>query len=82
MSRYEKKQVEKEFKSFTNKHFEKPAKCRNIDQVRFYVQELSDKITEFKRRFNYVPDAAYSLLSQYNNIQNTMVFAHFKQNYL
>ncbi|MDH5400262.1 MAG: hypothetical protein OEX02_20975 [Cyclobacteriaceae bacterium] len=82
MSGYEKKQVEKEFKSFTSRNFEKPAKCKNIDQVRFYVNELSVKITEFKSRFNYVPDHAYALLTQYNNLQNRMIFTDFKNTYL
>ena len=82
MSGYEKKQVEKEFKSFTNRNFEKPSRCKNIDQVRFYVNELSQKIKELKRKFNYVPDSAYALLTQYNKLQNRMVFADFKNTYL
>ena len=82
MSRFEKKQVEKELKRFTDRHFEKPSKCRNIDQVRFYVRELTERITELKRRFNYVPDHAYTLLTQYNTLQNSMIYRNFKQNYL
>ena len=82
MSTYEQKKVEKEFKKFTRRHFEKPSKCKNLDQVRFYVHELSNKIREFKNRFNYVPDHAYALLTQYNNVQNSMIFTNFRHNYL
>ena len=81
MSRFEKKQVEKELKRFTKRHFEKPSKCKNIDQVRFYVRELSEKIRDLKKKFNYVPDYAYALLTQYNSVQNGMIYTNFKKNY-
>jgi len=81
MSGYEKKQLELEFKKFTAKNFERPAKCSNLGQIRFYIKEISEKITELKNRFNYVPDSAYKLLHQYNAKQNTMVFSNFQQEY-
>lgn len=81
MSEFEKKRLDREFETFTKKNFESPKRCKNLDQIRFYVQELSSKMEEFKQRFNYVPNRAYSLLTQYNTIQNRMVFADFKNNY-
>ncbi|MEO1054439.1 MAG: hypothetical protein AAFX87_27625 [Bacteroidota bacterium] len=81
MSEFEKKRIDKEFSKFTKRNFEAPKKCRNIDQIRFYVRELSIQIDEFKSKFNYVPNNAYTLLSQYNALQNQMVFADFKNRY-
>ena len=81
MSEFEKKKLDQEFQKFTKRNFENPKRCKNLDQIRFYVQELSSKMDEFKKRFNYVPNNAYSLLSQYNTIQNQMVFANFKNEY-
>jgi hypothetical protein len=81
MSEFEKERLDQEFQSFTKKNFESPKKCKNIDQIRFYVQELSSKMEEFKNRFNYVPNNAYSLLTQYNTIQNRIVFTNFKNSY-
>jgi len=80
MSEFEKKHIELELKSFTSKNFVRPSECRNIDQVRFYIQELCVKIEEYKRRFNYVPNTAYSLLSQYNTKQNTLLYRDFMRN--
>ncbi|WP_185153426.1 hypothetical protein, partial [Fulvivirga lutimaris] len=73
--------IDREFQIFTSRNFESPKRCKNLDQIRFYVQELSTLVEDFKRRFNYVPDAAYNLLTQYNTIQNRLVFANFKNSY-
>ena len=81
MSNYEKKQLEKDFKKFTNRHFERPSKCKNLGQVQFYVKELALKIEEFKSRFNYVPKSAYVLLSEYNASQNKLIFSNFQNTY-
>ena len=81
MSDYEKKQLEKEFKEFTSKHFEMPARCKNLGQIQFYVKEISLKITEYKTRFNHVPKYAYVLLSDYNMIQNRLIFRNFQKEY-
>ena len=81
MSDYEKKQLENDFRRFTNKHFEKPSRCKNIGQIQFYVQEVSLKIEEFKSRFNYVPRYAYTLLSEYNASQNRLIFNNFQEMY-
>jgi len=81
MSNYEKKQLEKAFNQFTKKNFEAPRRCKNLDQIRYYVKELSLKMEEFKNRFNYVPQQAYTLLAQYNSLQNKMVFANYQEAY-
>jgi len=81
MSDFEKKQLEKEFNNFTKKNFEAPRRCKNLDQIRYYVKELSLKMDEFKKRFNFVPQHAYTLLSQYNSLQNKMVLTNFQQAY-
>ncbi len=81
MSNYEIKQLEKDFKRFTKKHFEHPSRCKNLGQVQFYVKELSVKIEEFRSRFNYVPKSAYVLLSEYNASQNKMIINNFQQTY-
>ncbi len=81
MTEYEKKKLEFEFNSFAKRNFEKPGNCRNIDQIRFYVQELSQRIEEMKTTSGYVPDAAYRLLAQYNKVQNKLVYEYFKNTY-
>jgi hypothetical protein len=77
----EKLQVELEFKNFTSRNFERPADCRNIDQIRFYVRELCLRIEEYENRFNYVPQWAYFLLAQYNLMQNRMIQVEFNKAY-
>lgn len=81
MSEFEKKRLEKEFNRFTKKNFEVPKKCKNHEQIRYYVRELSLKMDEFKNRFNYVPQSAYTLLAQYNMLQNKFVYSNFKAVY-
>jgi hypothetical protein len=81
MTQYERQKLEVELRSFTSRNFERPSECRNLDQIRFYVQELCQKIEEYQRRFNYVPNYAYSLLAQYNARQNGMIHTYFKNTY-
>lgn len=81
MSGYEKKQLERQFSRFTKQNFEKPGKCKSVGQVRFYINELSNKIDELKKRFNYVPNAAYNLLSDYNAKHNKLVMCNFQEVY-
>lgn len=77
----DRRKVELELRSFTSRNFESPSACRNLDQIRFYVQELCGKIEEYQNRFNYVPNWAYSLLAQYNARQNSMIHLEFKNTY-
>ena len=81
MSEFEKKKIDEAFSNFAKRNFERPKKCKNLEQIRFYVRELSSEVDTFKRRFNYVPNAAYALLAQYNALQNSMIFADFKNSY-
>lgn len=81
MSDYEKKRLETELRNFTSRNFERPADCRNLDQIRYYVKELCKKIEEYEVRFNYVPAWAYSLLAQYNLVQNRMLHVEFVSSY-
>lgn len=81
MSEFDKKHLELELVRFTARNFVRPTECRNLDQIRFYIGELCLKIEEYKKRFNYVPGTAYSLLSQYNSQQNTMLYRDFISTY-
>lgn len=81
MSDFEKKKLDMELSLFTRKNFEKPSDCKNLDQIRFYVKELCVKIEEFEKRFNYVPAYAYTLLSQYNTVQNRLLNSEFRSTY-
>jgi len=81
MNVVDRKKIEMEFKTFTARNFEKPADCRNLEQIRFYVQELCQKIEEHETRFNYVPNWAYVLLAQYNAKQNGMLHVEFVSTY-
>jgi len=81
MNDYERKKLELELKNFTSRNFERPSNCRNLDQIRFYVRELCNKIEEYENRFNYVPASAYTLLAQYNSAQNQMLLVDFRTTY-
>lgn len=81
MTDYERNKLEMDLRSFTSRNFEKPSECRNLEQIRFYVQELCSKIEEYQSRFNYVPNWAYGLLAQYNAKQNHMISLDFKNTY-
>lgn len=81
MSEFEKKHLETELKKFTARNFVRPSECRNLEQIRFYIKELCAKIEDYKRRFNYVPNTAYALLSQYNLRQNAILYRDFVRNY-
>ena len=73
MSDYEKKLLEIDLKKFTSRNFVRPSDCRDITQIQFYIRELCVKIEECESRCNYVPQWAYSLLSQYNLMQNKLL---------
>lgn len=81
MSDYDRRKIEMDLKIFTSRNFERPADCRNLDQIRFYVRELCLKIEEIEGRFNYVPTWAYSLLAQYNARQNSLIHVEFRNSY-
>ncbi len=76
-----KKSVESDLRNFAERNFEAPGRCRNIDQIRFYISELCAKIKEYEQRFNDVPAWAYTLLAQYNTAQNRLVYMHFRDTY-
>ena len=81
MREFEKKYLELDLKKFTARNFVRPSECRNLDQIRFYIQELCGRIEDYKTRFNYVPNAAYRLLSQYNSKQNAILYRDFAHHY-
>ncbi len=74
-------QLELELRRFTSRNFEKPSECRNLEQIRYYVRELCEKIKDYERRFNYVPSWAYALLAQYNARQHAMIHREFVRCY-
>jgi hypothetical protein len=76
MSEFEKKYLELELRNSV-----RPSDCRNLAQIRFYIGELCEKIEDYKRRFNYVPNAAHALLSRYNSRQNSILYQDFIRNY-
>jgi hypothetical protein len=73
MTPTEQNKIDTELKSFTSRHFERPAACRNVEQVRFYVRELCVRIEELEEQFNYAPEWAYGLLAQYSARQDAMI---------
>jgi hypothetical protein len=81
MSNFERKKIKMELKAFTARNFEKPSDCKNLDQIRFYVNELAQRIVQLERTVAYVPDWAYTLLAQYNSVQNRFIHAEFHNSY-
>lgn len=82
MTRFEQKKLDLEFNRFTKMNFDKPQKCKSIGQIRYYIEELSEKINYLKQSFNYVPSSAHILLSQYNAVQNRLIHKNFQEIYL
>jgi len=72
MTACERIKIDFELKAFTIKNFEKPSECRNLDQIRFYSNELCLKIEAYENQFNFVPVWAYALLEQYTLQQNSL----------
>lgn len=81
MAIFSRKEVDNELAKFTARNFEKPADCKDLEQIRFYVKELCMKIEELEKRFEYVPNSAYSLLAQYNSQQNSIISKDFSNTY-
>lgn len=81
MSSLEKKRIDRAFQLFAVRNFEKPKRCKNVEQVRFYLKELTETVKKYEDEFSYVPGEAYKLLSEYNSLHNSMVFEHFKNTY-
>jgi hypothetical protein len=81
MIEYEHKLLESQLKSFAAKNFVRPSDCRNIAQVKFYVRELCSNIEHYEQQFDYVPSWAYTLLSQYNLVQNKMISTKYRLAY-
>jgi len=81
MTRFEQKKLDLEFSKFTRMNFDKPQKCKSIGQIRYYMQELSNKMNTLKHSFNYIPNSAHILLSQYNAAQNRLIFKNFQEVY-
>lgn len=65
MNAFEKIRIEQEMKVFAQKSFEKPAFCRNAEQIRYYSTEWRLKIEEYESRYNFAPAWAYTLLEEY-----------------
>ncbi|HEX5172148.1 MAG TPA: hypothetical protein VFW11_23390 [Cyclobacteriaceae bacterium] len=81
MTTKERQRIENELRKFAAQNFERPSNCRNLEQIRYYVRELSVKIEEMRNKFNYVPSSAYSLLAQYNAKQNSIIGTDFRKTY-
>ena len=81
MSEFEKRHLETERRRFPASNFARPSACRNLDQIRHYIQELCVRIEDYQRRFDYVPSTAYTLLSEYNSRQNSLLYRDFIRNY-
>ncbi len=81
MSDFEKNIIEKDLKAFTCRNFEGPSNCKNLEQIRFYVKELRQKIKELEDNFDYVPSWAYALVAQYNAKQNVLIHVQFRGAY-
>jgi len=79
--RLDKKLAEKEFRRFASQHLLKPGKCRKIDEVNYCILQLHSKIHEFKNRFNYIPASMQSMFTEYQNIQDRMVYENFRKSY-
>ena len=76
------KTIEREFKRFAKSMLISPGKCKELDQTRYSIFVLHNKINELNSRFNYVPDHARLLFNEYQSIQDRMIFENYKKDYL
>jgi hypothetical protein len=81
MNTYGLKKIELELKKFASLNFEQPSECRDLEQIMFYVRELSLEIEELETRFDYAPPWIYSLLAQYNAARKKMLPLEFMKAY-
>jgi hypothetical protein len=81
MASVDRKKIESELNAFALRNFERPSDCKDLDQIRFYIRELCVKIEDLEKRFEYVPHAAYKLLAQYNQKQNSIINKDFDNLY-
>jgi len=81
MTDFEKRDLDPALIEFAHRNFMKPGECRNLDQVRYYANELCQKIEEYYARFQYVPVWAFVLLSQYKHVQIHLVHKNLRPIY-
>jgi hypothetical protein len=81
MNDYQQKRIEMEWKEFVLSNFERPCACRNLEQIRYYIREITIRMASEKKRHDYVPDWAYAMLAQYNDVQNKILLADFQKTY-
>ncbi len=81
ITEHERKKLEADLRVFTARNFVRPAECKNLEQVRFYVRELCMKIEELETKFDFVSPSAYSLLAQYNMRQNAIIDGDSRNTY-
>lgn len=75
------KEAEKEFRKYARKNLLNPRKINQLEQTRYFINELHTLINDFKNRFNYVPADAHLLFNEYQSIQDRMVYENFRQTY-
>ncbi len=75
------KRIEREFELFTKRNFEKPKKCKSLEQIKFYIKELTQIIEQYKLKHDFVPESAYVLLNEYNIQLNKLVMVNFQETY-
>lgn len=76
-----KERINKEFNNFVKKEILKPEKCKNLEQIRFYVNGLAQMIKGFQHKYDFVPDTAYGILDRFNKAQNRIIFKDYKNGY-
>ena len=67
LSKVEKK-VEMDFDLFVNKNFEPPEHCKNLGQIKYYLDELYLAIESFNKSGEQVPLKVFILISQYTEV--------------
>ena len=73
--------AEREFRLYARKHLPHPAKIKHPEQIRPLMHKMHLLMNDLKARFNRIPDAARLRFAAYQNIQESMVYDHFKQTY-
>ena len=73
--------VEAQLREFMTTNFTDPDECRNLEQIRGYVQQICNTIQDLKQTGQFVPAWDYTLLSRYNARQNALILMDFRSSY-
>ena len=81
VNRLERRKIELELRNLISESLQKPSECKNLEQIRYCIQQVCLRIEQLEAESHTVPQWLYALLAQYNARQNSILLADFIQTY-